>query len=329
MENRETRKKSVKTRIKNHGIRKIKRACLECGKEYTVYLYRKNTTFFCSKICHDKFRKGKPSSLKGKRHSKETRSKMSFGKIGMEKLAKERLNDLYWDQNKSSIEIGKMFNISKTTVLNWLKEHGIRRKTLSEARVGKYTGKNSPSWKGKIEKNCLGCGKSFYVYHCNNHLRFCSKTCWYSHGYSEKSKLKMSKSQLKILQSPEKREEYLRRILDKINIRPNKSELLLDNILQTNFPNQWKYTGDFSVVIGGKSPDWTNINGQKEVILLHGIYWHLWKLQKQNPSLTKADVEKADVKHYENFGFKCHIFWDRDIMSENGEQIVLKELNIG
>ena len=50
---------------------------------------------------------------------------------------KERLYDLYINQKLSSVEIGKLLNISNRTVLNYLKKYNINRRTLSESQYAK------------------------------------------------------------------------------------------------------------------------------------------------------------------------------------------------
>ena len=54
----------------------------------------------------------------------------------------------------------------------------------------------------------------------------------------------------------------------------NKSEKLLDNILQQLFSKEYKFVGDGQVIIGWFNPDFININGQKKIIELYGDYWH-------------------------------------------------------
>jgi len=106
--------------------------------------------------------------------------------------------------------------------------------------------------------------------------------------------------------------------------KPNKKELFLDSLIQSNFPNNWKYVGNGEVVLGAGCPDWINVNGQKKVILHHGIYWHLWRLQKlrNNPNLSKQDVEREDIENYKKYGFDCLIIWEDEL--KNPKQIVEK-----
>ena len=73
---------------------KIKKNCKICNKEFDVYKYRKNTANFCSQRCLGLFRKGKvnlklgrdcsgnKNPMYGKKHSEETKKKLSLMKFG-------------------------------------------------------------------------------------------------------------------------------------------------------------------------------------------------------------------------------------------------------
>ena len=111
-------------------------------------------------------------------------------------------------------------------------------------------------------------------------------------------------------------EKRIRKIIKFCNIKPNKPELLLDSILQKHFPNEYKLNVLGDTIINRKVPDWINCNGQKKVILHNGIYWHLGKFQKDNPTWTKAKEEEKLNKPYNELGFKvCHI-WEDEFKNE-------------
>lgn len=85
---------------------------------------------------------------------------------------------------------------------------------------------------------------------------------------------------------------------------PNGSELVLDSFLQKFFPGEWKYVGGGEVVIGGRTPDFINVNGLKEVIELFG-YHH-------NPEVTD-ETEEDKIAHYRKYGFGCLVIWHEEI----------------
>lgn len=110
-------------------------------------------------------------------------------------------------------------------------------------------------------------------------------------------------------------EDYAKKIISAAHTCPNKQEKKLDALLQKHYPGDWRYTGSGDVIIGGKSPDFMNCNGRKQVLLFHGIYWHLWKQQEKNPLLTKEMVEQVDKDHYSKYGLDCRIIWEDDFIA--------------
>jgi hypothetical protein len=93
------------------------------------------------------------------------------------------------------------------------------------------------------------------------------------------------------------------------NIKPNKPETSINNILNELYPNQWKYTGDGSVIIGGLNPDFTNINGKKEVIELFGDWWHSDK--KIQNRWKSSEIGRIEV--FKKYGFSCLVIWEREL----------------
>ena len=90
-------------------------------------------------------------------------------------------------------------------------------------------------------------------------------------------------------------ENYLKRMMRACNIRPNKTESFLMDLLNHICPNEYKYVGDGEVVIGGRCPDFMNVNGKKKLIELYGDYWH------------RNDDGKARIEHYRKYGFETLI----------------------
>jgi hypothetical protein len=48
--------------------------------------------------------------------------------------------------------------------------------------------------------------------------------------------------------------EFVSKVKNKLKLKPSNPELYLDAVLQLNFKNEWKYTGDFAFWIDGKKP---------------------------------------------------------------------------
>ncbi len=92
-------------------------------------------------------------------------------------------------------------------------------------------------------------------------------------------------------------------------VQPNKTELELNILLQRLAPNQWKYVGDGEIIIGGKCPDFININGQKKIIELFGDYWHSEEIQKMS---VEQHVQER-INHFAQYGYQTLIIWEDDL----------------
>jgi len=60
------------------------------------------------------------------------------------------------------------------------------------------------------------------------------------------------------------------------------------------------------------------IVGQKKVIEFNGIYWHLWRYQKNEPYLTKEMVESCERIPYKKVGFDVMFIWEDELKDEMG-----------
>jgi len=103
------------------------------------------------------------------------------------------------------------------------------------------------------------------------------------------------------MNNPEWKACWLTKILKASHRRPNYLEMFLDERIQIIHPGEFKYTGDGEIIIGGKNPDWFNINGKKQVIEFFGRHWH------------KSEDEANKVNHYEKYGYKCLVIWSEEL----------------
>ena len=87
-------------------------------------------------------------------------------------------------------------------------------------------------------------------------------------------------------------------------LRPNKAEDKLFFILNKLYPGEWKYTGDFSFMIGSKNPDFVNSNGQKKCIELFGDYWH------------KGQDPKDREKIFAEYGWDTLVVWECELKTK-------------
>jgi len=112
-----------------------------------------------------------------------------------------------------------------------------------------------------------------------------------------------------------KNPEHVNKIMVGRSIRPNKPETVILNILTDLYPNEWKYTGDFSFMINGKNPDFTNINGQKKLIELFGDYWH------------KGENPQDRINIFKKFGYDTLVIWESEL--KNIEKVKRKIQKFG
>ena len=86
--------------------------------------------------------------------------------------------------------------------------------------------------------------------------------------------------------------------------RPNVPETKILNILNKEYPNEWKYVGNSEFWLGNRNPDFMNINGRKKLIELYGDYWH----KGQNP--------QERIRHFKKYGFGALVIWERELKNK-------------
>ena len=111
--------------------------------------------------------------------------------------------------------------------------------------------------------------------------------------------------------------EFCRKMQESFHIRPNKPETLLINLfseLQLNY----KYVGDFSVIINGKSPDFVD-EEKKLVIEFFGSWWHGEKYR--NDGISNENHTQQRIEHFQQQGYKCLIIWETELQEHLQETI--------
>ena len=168
------------------------------------------------------------------------------------------------------------------------------KETCEKIRIAN-TGKNfSEETKKKMSIAKIGTTRSEETNKKNSDLRI-------EYWKSLENRNYQSKKQKEFWSNPENKEKQIKAQKRGLLISPNKPETIILNLLNENYPNEWKYTGDFSFIINGKSPDFTNINGQKKLIELFGDYWH----KGQNPQ------DRIDI--FKPFGYDTLVIWECEL----------------
>lgn len=96
---------------------------------------------------------------------------------------------------------------------------------------------------------------------------------------------------------------------------PTKPEKKLINLLNINFPSEWKYTGNGQLWIGKKNPDFFNEKTKSHIIEIFGEYWH---------TVMSDETPEERIAYYKEYGKKCLVLWVKDIKNGNA---VLSEIN--
>jgi len=182
------------------------------------------------------------------------------------------------------------------------------RGPMSEETKNRIKSSNIESWKdlnlrkkrSKLMKVVMNTPKNIKI-NSDSKIKYFSKPenrKKYSTALSKPEvRRKLSESTTKLWKDP----KYSKKVQMGLNLSPNKPETIILNLLNELFPNEWKYTGDFSFMINGKNPDFTNINGQKKLIEMFGDYWH------------KGEDPEDRKNIFREFGYKTLVIWEYEL----------------
>ena len=198
---------------------------------------------------------------------------------------------------------------------------GIKRPEGVTEKIIATRKKNKPSITEEERICACGCGETFIVYNC---IAWKKSTKKFIHGHSQRGKERPQDVKDKCRESgkqywdeltEEERNERIKIWARSQRFRPNKVETYLLDVLNNLYPNEWKYTGDFSFVINGRSPDFTNVNGKKKLIELFGDYWH------------KGDDPKARAEIFKPFGYDTLVIWEHELKNQKDLESKIKRFN--
>ncbi len=285
----------------------------------------KNGTRSCCKICKSNYQyikkygfiPEKPIILDGfKKCSKckIIKSKNEFGKL---KNTKDGLN-----YNCKFCRVAEIRELRSKQVKNnlcqcgcgnycknkYVSGHGCRGREESEAQKIKI-GIKSKGRKQPIESVIKRANKQRGKKHSDERKRHNSEGHM-GHEVTDKTRKLLSVSIKQLWQD----EDYVRNLIRKSSISPNKAELLLLKILSYNFPNKYKFVGDGKLILGGKCPDFVD-DDNKKLIELFGEYWH------------KPEEETQRIEHFRKFGYETLVVWYNEIKSDKLLDKLLSKLN--
>ena len=175
------------------------------------------------------------------------------------------------------------------------------KRKMSEAHIGKTLTDDTKrkigkgNWKGgKVERICKVCGKTFHAQKSdvkNGYGNYCSRSC----------KVKAQRH----------------------NAKPEKTapERIFEAIcMKHQLP--FTFVGDGALWVGNANPDFVH-NTKKIAVEVFGDYWH-GQLVNRNVRYTGTVEGRKEQLKAE--GYKCIIFWESDLMREDADKFVLREL---
>lgn len=247
--------------------------------------HNKETREKMGKAQKERFKTYPPTrGMTGQKHSKETREKMSNSGKEYYKTHKHPKGMKGKKLTNESRE-----KISKAIKLKW-QDNSVRKKMIKGMEEVKRP-PLSEEHKKKLSKIFSGINSPNYGKH-----------------HSKKTREKQSNKHKKLWEN----QDFVKMMMKAFKVKPNKPEIKLTNFLNENYPGEWTYNGDFSqgITIGGKIPDWVNVNGEKKVIEVFGEYWHSPLL---NPKVRKRSTYMETIKNYKRYGFGCLIIWSEEL----------------
>lgn len=148
--------------------------------------------------------------------------------------------------------------------------------------------------------------KALKTHYQNNPNKFAGvNNPFYGKSHSAKTIAYLSNKRRLLWKDPSYRTSQVASIMKGWVTRPNKAELALLELLETNHLAQWQYVGDGQLIIGGKCPDFTNCNGHKWLIELFGDYFH----RNENPQIR--------IDYFRYYGYHTLVIWEHELKEPN------------
>ena len=194
----------------------------------------------------------------------------------------------------------------------------------------------------RIHRKCLRCGQLFEIVPSKK-KKYCSSRCVYrSKEFRDVQRLKfLGKKQIKQSETKKRlfkegklvvwnkdltakdhlsikvsslktkerwknplfKENTVRAILKSCSTSPNKTEIFLINFLDKILPQKYRFVGDGEFILGGKCPDFLNIDGKKKLIELFGNYWH------------KGEDPQNRINYFKKLGFDTLVIWEKELLN--------------
>lgn len=270
------------TVTKNHPIFSngswIRADELVLGQELLQYKYRELQARIIGKN-----QKGKTyEEMYGKEESKKRKSKIS-------KKIKENLVDPnygYWFRDTRMMnEVNKRVHTGRTP----------DKKTREKMSIS-----GLERWGNMTEEEMKEVSKKMIQVMSNDEIR---RKISKSINYLLENDVSYRKSISIGVKKAQEKESYWINYSKGLNLKPNKLEKKLNEIIQDIIPGEFEFNGDYrlGVIVDRMIPDFVNVNGKKKVIDLFGDYWH----EKQE--------EQERIDRMKKKGWECLVIWEHEL----------------
>jgi hypothetical protein len=267
-----------------------------------------------------KTEKGRPSPMKGRHHTEETKRKIGIafkGKTGF-KHSEENKEKMSLSANKK-FQNGYIHPMKgkKHTRESKLKMSISQKKLYVEdkRKISKETQfkKGQKKLPHKIDCQCFFCtGKP---------PPWTGKTLEEIVGVERAKQIRLKQSErlkneykngkrISPLKKLRNTPEFSQKIIKGIVKKPNKCEQKLINIINDN-SLPYKYVGNGNFMVGNRCPDFINSNGSKKIIELFGRTYH--SPRHSFFKISYNHTENGTKEYYKNFGYSCLVIWDYEL----------------
>ena len=107
----------------------------------------------------------------------------------------------------------------------------------------------------------------------------------------------------------DKANEQVYKRLSRMCSRPNNFEKRCADYLNNLLPNKFKYVGNGSIIINGKSPDFI-CEEWKVIVLCNGLYWHLFRFGLKDTLENRRMIELKEAKPFIDIGYEVWFIWE-------------------
>ena len=216
-----------------------------------------------------------------------------------------QVNDMYWKQGLSLPKIADLVGRTNCTVFSFMRKHKIPTRDRRTSNTRR---------RPRLEVICTICGKKRSLLASaieSGQGKFCSVAC---KAESQRGKPTWNKGK----PWPP---ETLRKIRAARMRHPTRPEIRMMEIVQMRgLPLE--YTGNGAVWIGRQNPDFVS-RTNKVAVEIFGDFWHS---PLRNSNIPASALLERRKKEFEQHGWHPVFIWESEIMSQNGERIVIERL---